>query len=86
MQVEIAAVSLAGEETWPGFIAVSRWFPVEMMALILLMLLVLPILAVCIRLRQGVFTLLVLRAKRMDAEKARSDEFVCGRMKKNSAG
>ena len=42
MQVEIAAVSLTGEETWPGFIAVSRWFPVAMMALILLVLVVLP--------------------------------------------
>jgi hypothetical protein len=79
MQVEIAVMSLTGKETWPGFIAVSRWFPVGMMALILLMLVVLPILAVCILLKQGLFTLLVLRAKKKDEEKARAmSSFVVG--------
>ncbi len=79
MQVEIAVMSLTGEETWPGFIAVSRWFPVVMMALILLMIVVLPILAVCILLRQGLFTLLVLRAKRKEKEKASAmSSFVVG--------
>ena len=79
MQVEIAVMSLTGEETWPGFIAVSRWFPVVMMALILLMLVVIPILAVCILLKQGLFTLLVLRAQKKDKKKARAmSSFVVG--------
>ncbi|KAK4096560.1 hypothetical protein N658DRAFT_348010 [Parathielavia hyrcaniae] len=73
MQVEIAVMSLrSGEETWPGFIAVSRWFPVAMMALILLLLVVIPALAVGILLKQAVFTLLVLRAKKKDREKAKA--------------
>lgn len=68
-----------GVGRWSAFVSVSRWFPVVMMVLIILLLLLILALAGMLLLKEAVFTLRVLRAKKTDRAKADGlSSFVAG--------
>jgi hypothetical protein len=72
LQVELGVQNVVSEGIWPTFLGMSQWFPVFVILLVFSLLASVALFLILILLKEGLFSLKVLRIRRKGKSKARS--------------